>query len=583
MITRSSVKDEIRKTADIVELIGQFVQLKKAGSNFIGLCPFHSEKTPSFSVSPSRQMFHCFGCKKGGDVFAFWMEYHKTGFSEALKDLAERYRVDIPAVDLPPGEKRKRELGATLFKINDLAASYFHKILTGSEKGSQGRDYLGRRSVTKEIISEFRLGFSPDEWDGLVSYLRRHKVPAEMAVQAGLIIPNKRGGYYDRFRGRVIFPIINMKNEVAGFGGRVLDDRLPKYLNTPETPVFHKGASLYGLHSSYKDIREMGRVVIVEGYMDFLALRRVGYGGAVATLGTALTEDHVRRVKGFAGEAVVVFDSDEAGKSAALRSLPLFMNEGLPAKAVVLPDGHDPDSFVNEHGPARFQELLERASPLFDFFLDQTLRDFQGGVDEKVRAVKEIIPALTEVRDETQKALYVQRLSERTGIKEEIFLSALRGGKKGYPEGASEKRLKDHLSAPDVKKRFSRDVHFLNLLIHYPHHLGRLVESEWESLLEEPMTLQIVGKYFKKVRDEGPFSIEVILDQFDDQVQEHLREALLMPPFYSDQTVDMAVDEFEKKINQIKLSRSIRQARVRGDAERLVALTKIKGSKDFSF
>ena len=236
-----SAKEEVKRAADIVELIGQFVQIKKAGQNYMGLCPFHSEKDPSFTVSPSKQMFHCFGCKKGGDVFAFWMEYHKVTFPQALKDLADRYQVALPEKPMTPFEKEKMELKASLFEINMVAAEYFHGMLTKSEKGGPGRAYFARRSIPKEVIREFSLGYVPDEWDGLIRYLRAKRMNLDKAAQSGLVIPKKNGGYYDRFRGRVIFPIFNMRQQIVGFGGRVLDDSLPNTSIRRKPPSFTKG------------------------------------------------------------------------------------------------------------------------------------------------------------------------------------------------------------------------------------------------------------------------------------------------------------------------------------------------------
>lgn len=576
MTSYDSAKEELKKTVDIVELVGQYVQLKKGGKNYVGLCPFHSEKAPSFSVSPSRQMFHCFGCKKGGDVFAFWMAYHGVGFPEALRDLAEKYGVEIPEADVSPGERRRRDQREAIYKANELAALYFHKILTGSEKGDAGRAYFARRALDEEIVARFRLGYAPEEWEGLTSFLRRRGVGAETAVQAGLIIPRKNGGHYDRFRGRVIFPIFNLKEQIEGFGGRVLDQKLPKYLNTPETPVFHKGASLYGLQAACQHVREEGRIVVVEGYMDFLALWRHGLNGAAATLGTALTEEHVRRMKGYAKEAVVVFDSDEAGKKAALRSLPIFMNEGLPARAVVLPEGHDPDSFVNAFGLSRFRALLDQAIPLFDFYIEQALSGAQEGVEGKLHALKEIMPILAELRDETQIALYAQHLSERMGIREEVVWAGLKGVKKPDSGAALDFRPKDRPAAAQVKRGLNHDLQFLNLLLHFPPALERLAENEWELLVSDAAVREIVKALFRKHRDEGPFPVEAAAEAFSGAVQELFREALLQPPLYSEQEVELAVAEFEGKIRQIKLSRAIRKARDRGDTERLVELTKLK-------
>ncbi|MBC8421226.1 MAG: DNA primase, partial [Desulfobacterales bacterium] len=275
MTSYQSAKEEIKNTADIVELIGQYVQLRKAGRNHVGLCPFHAEKDPSFTVSPEKHTFHCFGCKKGGDIFSFWMEYHGATFPEALRDLAERYNITISEGFSQAAERQKAAKREGLYRINEKTAAYFQKTLKHPAKGKAARDYLKKRSIPGEIVAEFRLGYAPDEWDGLVKDLRGHHMDLNGAVEAGVIVPGKKGGYYDRFRGRIIFPIFDLRRgeRVVGFGGRVLDESLPKYLNTPETPIFHKGRSLYGLHSSHAVIRERERAVVVEGYMDLLALK----------------------------------------------------------------------------------------------------------------------------------------------------------------------------------------------------------------------------------------------------------------------------------------------------------------------
>ena len=577
MVFHQSAKEEIRRAADIVELVGQYVQLKKAGRNFVGLCPFHAEKDPSFTVNPERQTFHCFGCKKGGDIFAFWMEYHNASFPEALRDLAERYNVTISDSFDPSAGKEKAAQKKTLFKINEKATAYFERALNQSSKGNAGRNYLHDRSISRETIIEFRLGYAPDEWGGLVEILRDHKLDLDMAVQAGVIIPKKNGGYYDRFRGRIIFPIFDLRQQVVGFGGRVLDNSLPKYVNTPETPVFHKGEFLYGLHASYKAIRDKNRAVIVEGYMDWLALRNHGLHEVVATLGTALTARHVRRLKGYAREAVIVFDSDEAGKAAVLKSLPVFSNEGLPVRAVVLPDGHDPDSFVNANGLDRFLELTDQAAPILDFYLEQKLTQTGLDMEGKVRVLEEIFPALSDLRTGTQRSLYVRRLSERIGVKEEVVWSEL----SVFMKRPSEKRLKssmrDRLIDPKTKKISISDLQLLNLLIHYPQTIPRLMEHECRTLLSDPVVLKIVDTIFHGYRQNGLFSHEELMEDLNSEAAcEQLREVLHRPFVYSDQDVEQAVVEFEEQVYQAKISASFQRARERGDMERLVQLTKLK-------
>ena len=573
-----SAKEEVRRAADIVELIGQFVQLRKAGQNFVGLCPFHSEKDPSFTVSPSRQMFHCFGCKKGGDVFSFWMDYHKVAFPQALKDLADRYRVPLPEKPLTPFEREKMELRELLFKLNETAAEYFHGLLTKSEKGRPGRTYFQKRSIPKETILEFKLGYAADEWDGLVSVLERKNVDLEKAAQAGLLIPRKNGGYYDRFRGRVIFPILNLRQQIVGFGGRVLDDSLPKYVNTPETPIFHKGEFLYGLHAAYKTIRDSGRAVVVEGYTDVLALRRHGLQEAVATLGTALTREHIRRLKGYAKEAVVVFDADSAGKAAAIKSLSSFMNEGLSSRVMVLPEGNDPDSYVNKNGLDTFLALLSGSVPMFEYYLDLKLSYRGDEVEGKVSVLKEILPVLGALNNASQQSLYVRRLSEKLGVAESAVLEELGKWRKHRSSKGDERELRERLSASKAKN--IDDFHLLNLFIHYPQTVKRLMDLDCRLLLSDPVVIGIFDSLYEIYGREGKIVPADMVERLPgDSARERFREAMLASPIYPQDMVEQALDEFEAKIYNIKISESIHRAKERGDIKELNQLLKLKSNR----
>lgn len=573
-----SAKDEIKTAVDIVELIGQFVQMKKAGQNYLGLCPFHSEKTPSFTVSPAKQIFHCFGCKKGGDVFAFWMEYHKVSFPEALRDLADKYQVSLPRKQPSSSERKKKELLEVLFQVNEAAADYYHHILVKSEKGSPGRGYLEKRSISGEIISQFRLGYAPDEWDGLVECLRSKKIEMAKAVQAGLIIPKKHGGYYDRFRGRVIFTIFNLRQQIAGFGGRVLDDSLPKYLNTPETPVFHKGELLYGLHAAYRPIRQSGRLVVVEGYTDVLALNKHGFHEAVATLGTAITRSHIRKIKGYASEAVIVFDADAAGKAAAMNSLSSFLDEGFSSEVVILPEGYDPDSFVNKKGLGAFLELLEQSIPLFEFFLDLKLSSAAAGIEGKVSVLKEILPILNEMDNAAQRSFYAQRLSERIGIPQSAVLAEMRKWVTAQSGKGEETGLREKLSALKAKKRDDADL--LNLFIHYPYTLDRLMKHGCSVLLSDQVFRDIFDSMYQIYAREGETQPADILDRLEGEIaRERFREAMLSPPIYSDEMVEQAVREFENKIDRVRMSESINIAREKRDLEGLNQLLKLRSNK----
>ena len=576
MTSYQSAKEEIKNTADIVELIGQYVQLRKAGRNHVGLCPFHAEKEPSFTVSPEKHTFHCFGCKKGGDIFSFWMEYHGATFPEALRDLAERYNITISEGFSQAAERQKAAKREGLYRINEKTAAYFQKALKHPANGKAARDYLKKRSIPGEMVAEFRLGYAPDEWDGLVKDLRGHHMDLNGAVEAGVIVPGKKGGYYDRFRGRIIFPIFDLRKgeRVVGFGGRVLDESLPKYLNTPETPIFHKGRSLYGLHSSHAVIRERERAVVVEGYMDLLALKGHGLGEVVATLGTALTSDHIRKIKGIAKEAIVVFDPDEAGIGAVLKSLPIFLNEGLSAKVVELPEGHDPDSFVNAEGLDGFLELLDRASSMFDYYLEKRLERSDSDVEGKVHAVREILPVLSALRSSTQRSLYVRRMAERIGVREEALLSELRTLGKNLSAKGLDRGLKEGVSGAKAEKNYG-DLQLLNLLVHHPDAAARLMECGSQILISDPTVTQIVGAFFEEYGKGETVSLGKLEDSLENETARiKLREVLVGCSFYSDGEVEQAVGEIERKAYQKRLSDSVKMAK--GDIEGLNKLLKLK-------
>jgi DNA primase len=578
MAYQQSAKEEIKRTADIVELVGQYVQLRKAGRNYVGLCPFHAEKAPSFTVNPERQSFHCFGCKKGGDIFSFWMEYHSTTFPEAMRDLAEKYQIPLSQSFDASAEKRKAARKQALFEINETAAAYFHRTLTHPTHGKTGRDYLNRRSISDKVVSELRLGCAPDEWDGLVRVLKNQKLDLELAAEAGVIIPKKSGGYYDRFRNRIMFPIFDLRKQVVGFGGRVLDDSLPKYLNTPESPVFHKGEFLYGLHVSNKEIRKQGRAIIVEGYMDWLALRMHKIKEVVATLGTALTARHARKLKGYAKEAVVVFDSDEAGQAATLRSLPIFSNEGVSAKAVVLPAPHDPDSFVNANGPEAFLDLLNQAPPMLDFYLEQKLAGSGPGLEEKIGLLKDMYPVLSELDSSTQRSLYVRRLSERIGIQEHVVWSELSKSMKQREGKTFSGSLKNRVIGSKVEKRFN-ELHLLNLLVHHPHILSRLVTCEWENLVSDDVVLEIVRTLFEIYQREGGCSSDSLMESLkSESARNQLREVMFEDSHFADQDVEQAVTEIEEKARRMSISASFRK--VKGDVEAQNRLLELKRMKD---
>jgi DNA primase len=571
-----SAKEEIKRAVDIVELISQFVQLKRAGQNFVGLCPFHSEKAPSFSVSPSKQMFHCFGCKKGGDLFAFWMAYHHVPFPQAMKDLAEKYNIPLPETHAGSSVRGDGGRKEALLRVNETAAQFFHLLLTQSDKGKPGREYLERRSIPAEVIGEFRLGYAADEWNGLGKFFKDKKIDLKTGLEAGLLIPKKTGGYYDRFRGRVIFPIFDMRNRIVGFGGRVLDQSMPKYLNTPETPLFQKGELLYGLHVAYEVIRKTGRVVIVEGYTDVLALLKYGFRGSVATLGTALTREHIRKLKGYAEEAVLIFDPDAAGTTAAMRSLPLFLNEGMSSKVVLLPKGEDPDTFVNRNGIEPFSALLDRAVPTFDFFLDTKLSETRATIEGRSNAGKEIIDLLLDLASELQRSLYVRRLSERLGVPESSVLKEMEKEKIRRSMKVVRNPFPDKPSEQAVK--VSDDVFFLNVLAHHPHCVERLVKLDLKPLLSDPPVIEIFDILAKNYAGQKEFNLEEMLEKLPGEpAKEVFREAMVSPSRFQEEEVLGILHDFAERI---KIKTSTARAKAKGDIESYNKILELKRQRD---
>lgn len=421
---------EIRHAADIVDVISGVVLLKKGGKNYLGLCPFHSEKTPSFTVSPDKQIFHCFGCGEGGNVFSFVMKQEGLSFPEAVKNLGRRYGIDLPERRMSPGQKRRLDEKEQLLAVNRLAMDFFRKSLADSPAGGKAREYLTKRGLTPATIDAFHIGYAPPGWDHLCGHLLGRHLPPAVIEKCGLVVARKNsGGFYDRFRDRVVFPIFDSNGQVIGFGGRVMDDALPKYLNSPETPVYNKSRSLYGLHLAKARCRETESVFIVEGYFDAIALHQHGLANTVATLGTSLTAEHVRMLRGHIGQkgrAVLVYDSDEAGIKAARRSIEVFDKEYVNAQILVLSSGYDPDSFIFEHGAEAFNAAAADAMDIISFLLETAVKQNGLSVEGKVRTVSDLQQPLTAVSDAVARSLYVRMVAERLAIDERALLDNLR-------------------------------------------------------------------------------------------------------------------------------------------------------------
>jgi len=437
--------EKVRASIDIVSVVSGYVSLKKRGRTYVGLCPFHAEKTPSFHVDSGRQTYKCFGCGKGGDVFNFVMEMKGLSFPETLKELAFQAGITIEEKAHGRSSEKRR-----LYEANAVALEFYRKVLHSS-KGAAALSYLRKRGIKDETIDEFELGYAPDSWDELLRVLKSKGIGLNVASSGGLLVEKERGGYYDRFRGRVIFPIRDVSSEVIGFGARIIGQGEPKYLNTPESAIFKKRTVLYNLHRVRGSVRESG-VAIVEGYMDVVSLSNAGYRTAVATLGTALSEDHVRLLNRFTDKVILVFDGDDAGRNAMVRSVEPFLSNDVIPRAVLLPDGKDPDDIAGSD-PGLWRELLKEAPSIWDFIFDESFsaRD-TSKLEDKKTLMKQLVPVISRIRDPLVREHLVQRLSVRLQVSEEVVTRQIRGGDE-RPAGLSQSTQNEYMPLEEALAR----------------------------------------------------------------------------------------------------------------------------------
>jgi DNA primase len=425
-------EDKVRDVAErlsIVEVVSDYVPMRRAGSNFLGLCPFHAEKTPSFNVNPAREIFHCFGCGAGGNAFSFIMRIEGVSFPEAVKLLARKAGIEIEERQLTPAEKKSQDENSLFLRINDLTTSYYRSILLNGQEGESAREYLANRSVDLDISESYRLGFAPDRRDGLAKHLKINGINMDSAVKLG-IIRKSDSGWYDLFRNRLIFPIRDARGQVIAFAGRVLDTTLPKYINSPESPLYHKSSVLFGLDMALPSIRTGGSVIIVEGYFDHLALYRASIQNVVASCGTALTVTHAGLIKRHADRVYTLFDGDNAGKKATIRSMELFLEQRIPAYVISLPGGDDPDSYLAVHSSEEFISLRDKARPAFEYFVRSLLTETPpDSVDSKVRIIDEIVPRFRKIGDSVERDLYEKEICRLLGITAHAFRKRMGSGK----------------------------------------------------------------------------------------------------------------------------------------------------------
>ena len=467
-----ATRERIRAASDIVDIIGSYLPLKKAGANFVALCPFHKEKTPSFNVNPHRQIFHCFGCHKGGDVFTFVKEYENIGFMDAVRRLAERAKIPLE-FDQTPGEQQSRHIKDQLLQLHEQITQRWQNALLNEAGGQIARDYLTKRGVSPEAVKLFRLGYAPDAWDDTVNWAKSKGHELELVEKAGLIIRKSGGGaedaeivnrksqivnYYDRFRGRLMFPICDEQGRVIGFSGRVLsgDEKTAKYVNSPETAIFTKSRVFFGLDKSKRAILDAGFAVVCEGQLDLIACFMAGVQNIVAPQGTAFTADHARIIKRYVDEVVLCFDSDEAGQNAAVRSLDHLLASGLAVRVAVVPAPHDPDSFIKANGGDAFSKLVENAEGFFDYYLNRLCKLDNANSDKGRNA---ILRGMAEAVHKTGNLVLIDTYAQKTALSLGVSPEAVRaefkkipGAKTAPGESETEPAAESEMSRPSTQE-----------------------------------------------------------------------------------------------------------------------------------
>jgi DNA primase len=463
MITQEKIA-EIRARASVVEVISDCVTLKKVGRNHVGLCPFHSEKTPSFTVNDEKGIFHCFSCKAGGSVFNFLMQHDHLSFPEAVECVGKRYGVAVERVgkNNNSGEEADRE---ALYRLNEYAAANYHRVLFNDVVGKRALEYLKKRGIEESIARRFMLGFAPPYGAGLLDIIKKEKLSLKDSLRLGLIGQREGKRFHEKFFDRLIFPIVNAGGKVIGFGGRVLEQGIPKYLNSSDTPLFRKGSTLYGLFHAKEAIRKKDRAVLVEGYLDVIALHQYGVDYAVATLGTALTVEHVRALSRYTKNIVAFFDGDDAGSRAAERSFEIFVEAGLLGRAAFLPNGEDPDTFIRGRGKEAAEELLDRSVPLADYCFSRLEQRYGKTLEGKSRIAEEVSRLLQKVRTPFEVDLLIARAVDSLGIREEFFRKPLQSSVSAKAPSIANRRLSssDLGNRDDVAERS-----LITLILRYP-------------------------------------------------------------------------------------------------------------------
>jgi len=594
-----TILTDIRDRIPIVAFIGERVPLKKAGRNYKGACPFHQEKTPSFMVSDEKQIFHCFGCGEGGDVFKFLMKYEGLSFAEAVRVLADRAGVALPkdTVTKGPDEEIARKK-KWCYRINQIAAEHFSDRLK-SDSGQAARNYLKSREIKDSTSTQLFLGYAEKSWDELVRHLQAKKAPLSLAAELGLIKQRSAAeasqdsseGYYDFFRNRLMFPIISPRGDVIGFSGRTLEEdsqETAKYLNSPDSIIYHKSNSVLGLHVAAESIRKSDQVILVEGNIDLVSLYQAGICNVIAPLGTALTSGHLRLLSRYTKKMTVIFDGDTAGAKAAMRALPLFLEAELTPRAVALPDGEDPDSYVRKNGDEKFKTLLNEAATLFEFVIDLVAKDTTNDTSGRVEAMQQIIPLLSQVIDPVEQGLYRGYAARRLKVKEEIVTDALqkrtKRSQKGFTSHNTAVESIAMLKKPDQGSGYWAEQLLLETIISKPHLLSKVAGRIEPDQLSDRSYRTIMEIILAEQKNENTFHLSHFLEGIvDPELAAQLRSMAMKAIDIDDTEAAQVIEDclavmerrpLEEKIDAV--NEAIRNAEAEGNEALLFELLATK-------
>ena len=574
------VIEEVRSSNNIVDIIGGYVRLQKKGSSYFGLCPFHNEKSPSFSVSPNKQMYYCFGCGAGGNVFTFIMEYENQTFPEAVKILADRAGIALPEAELTEEQKRERNKRQLLLEINKTAANYFYYQLNG-DQGQQAREYLENRRLSKETQIHFGLGYASKYSNDLYLYLKKKGYQDQILKETGLLTYDEKRGAHDKFWNRVMFPIMDVNNRVIGFGGRVMGDGTPKYLNSPETMLFDKSRNLYGLN--YARTSRKPYMIICEGYMDVIAMHQAGFTNAVASLGTAFTAQHSVLLKRYTQEVRLAYDSDGAGQKAALRAIPILKSAGINVRVIHMDPYKDPDEFIKNLGAEAFQERIDAAESSFMFEISVLEKNYkQSDPEGRASFMKAMARRLLEFPQELERNIYIDAIAGRYGIASEELKRMVNSFGASMSREQVEAAIYQQQEREEMpaKKRVEKEdsvltaqKFFLTWLIEEPSIYDKTKDYINEHDFVEPLYHHVAALVFEELRATGQVMPARILNQFEDVEEQKTAASLFNTRLKTDDDPavrEKALNETVKRIKKNSLELKSRSVREIADLQKII-------------